>query len=269
MDRISLAIESKQCLAIVGHNGSGKSTLLKLIAGLVKASSGQIILKPYTKIGYAPEHFPKLRFSAEEYLYAMGRIQHMPKPILNNRIKELLGRFSLQETYPITNFSKGMAQKVNLMQAVLGKPNVLILDEPLSGLDAASQEELARMLQTFKNEGITIIMTCHESNLLDQLADRIVTIRNGRIQSDHSNYVHIEEAVYHIVYALPAGIGGVPSFVMSLMSSGSIVKYEDGNEIFVKEEFRDIILLELLKQKCSILSVHCMDRLHTRKGGSE
>lgn len=255
LHHINLSIERKQSLAIMGHNGSGKSTLLKLIAGLTQPSNGKIIRQPDTVIGYAPEHFPRVRFSAEEYLYAMGMIHNIPKSTLENRIGELLDLFMLKDKGRIQYFSKGMLQKVNLMQAVLGKPSVLILDEPLSGLDAASQVELARLLTVFKHEGMTIIITCHESQLMNQIAERVLVLNNGRIESDRSYSTPEQEVRYRIVYSLPDEIEEDADIVKGWLPRESILYFRNGNELCVKEEHRDAILLELLQRKCSIESV--------------
>lgn len=133
LQHIDLTIYSGQCVAVFGHNGAGKSTLLKLLAGLTRPSRGNIRYAPGVAVGYAPEHFPNIRFRADEYLYALGRMRRIPKPELHKRIQELMERFDLRASDPIPRFSKGMAQKVNLMQAVLGKPDVVVLDD-LCGL---------------------------------------------------------------------------------------------------------------------------------------
>jgi len=232
LDKISIKLYKNQCIAILGGNGSGKSTMLKVIAGLIPCSSGEIIYAKESKIGYAPEKFPRLKFTAEKYLYAMGRIQKLPKSELKQNINDLLHQFNLNENYNITYFSKGMLQKVNLLQAVLGNPSVLIIDEPLSGLDASSRKELIAMLQTFKAQGITIIMSCHENSLLEEIADRIIVIKDGNVHSDNPN-TQINESVFKIVYS----------------------NHGNEDELILKEENRDSVLLQLLQQNYSIISV--------------
>ncbi|MCR8659514.1 ABC transporter ATP-binding protein [Paenibacillus endoradicis] len=249
LDEITIKLFKNQCIAILGQNGSGKSTILKLIASLIPCSSGEIIYDKDSKIGYAPEQFPKLKFTAEEYLYAMGRIQKLPKYELKQKINDLLYRFNLHESYDMTHFSKGMLQKVNLLQAVLGDPRVLILDEPLSGLDASSRIELITMLQIFKDQGITIIMSCHENSLLDELADRVIVIKDGKVHSDNP-IKQVNESLFKIVYA---NDGDVP--ICNLLNPKLILTYNNGNELIVKEQYRDSVLLQLLQQNYSIISV--------------
>jgi len=230
LDQISIRLYKNQCVAILGRNGSGKSTILKMIAGLIPGSSGEIIYGSEFKIGYAPEQFPKLKFTPEEYLYAMGNIQKLPKDKLKQNIIDLLNKFNLNVSYNIMHFSKGMTQKLNLLQAMLGNPSVLILDEPLSGLDANSRKELIGMFQIFKDQGITIIMSCHENALLDEIADRVIVIKDGKVHSDNSS-TYKNESFFKIVYS------------------------NDDKELIVKEEQRDSVLLQLLQQNYSITSV--------------
>jgi ABC-type multidrug transport system, ATPase component len=182
VQQIDLAVRRGQGLAIRGRNGSGKTTLLKLIAGISRPSAGAIRRAPGLTVGYAPEQFPRVRFRAEDYLMHLGRIRRIPQPELARRIGELTDLFQLHAAGPIIHFSKGMAQKVNLMQAVLARPDVLILDEPLSGLDADSQKDFVRLLLRFKEEGAAIIVTGHEPGFEAVWADRTAVIRRGRLE---------------------------------------------------------------------------------------
>ncbi|REJ17938.1 MAG: ABC transporter ATP-binding protein [Paenibacillaceae bacterium] len=183
VQQVDLAVYRGQGLAIRGRNGSGKTTLLKLIAGITRPSAGAVRRAPELTVGYAPERFPPVRFRAEEYLAHLGRIRRIPKPELERRIQELMDLFQLHAAGPITHFSKGMTQKVNLMQAVLARPDVLVLDEPLSGLDAGSQADFARLLAKFKQEGAAIVMTGHEPEFADAWADRSMVIEHGRLKA--------------------------------------------------------------------------------------
>ncbi len=187
LENIHLSIPKGQAVAIIGGNGTGKSTLLKIIAGFIHPTAGTIYKAANMKIGYVPEHFPEdIRFTLEEYLHHLGRIHGLPKEHLQNKIPSLLETFHLQHAnhFVIKNFSKGMKQKTNIMQALLSNVDVLILDEPLSGLDPKSQQELEHILLTIKKQSLTILFTCHEKQLLESFADRIITIANHTIAED-------------------------------------------------------------------------------------
>ncbi|MFJ8528174.1 ABC transporter ATP-binding protein [Bacillus sp. NPDC094106] len=210
---IHLSIPKGQAVAIIGGNGTGKSTLLKMIAGFIAPTTGTIHKASNMKIGYVPEHFPEdIRFTLEDYLYHLGRIHGLSKEYLQNKIPSLLETFHLQHANHsvIRNFSKGMKQKTGIMQALLSDVDVLILDEPLSGLDPQSQKELEHILLTLKEQGLTILFTCHEKQLLENFADRVVTLANHTITADKpltsdtipKEHIYIEATVPH-TFSIP------------------------------------------------------------------
>ncbi|MBB3114367.1 ABC-type multidrug transport system ATPase subunit [Paenibacillus phyllosphaerae] len=183
---VDLTLHQSEAIALTGPNGSGKSTLLRLIGGLLPLTAGlreQLSDTPLT-IGYVPDRFPKLKFGSREYLAHMGAIQGMPRSQLHSRIEELHALFRLQPDLlhqDLRYYSKGMLQKVNVMQALLTTPDILLLDEPLSGLDAGTQLELLTALQQLQRQGVAIVAVTHEPAFAEQLADRIVTMDQGRL----------------------------------------------------------------------------------------
>ncbi|MFJ7887837.1 ABC transporter ATP-binding protein [Lysinibacillus xylanilyticus] len=185
IENATFSICANQIIALVGKNGSGKSTLLKIIAELVDADSGSIVKhRQSLKIGYVPEVTPShILFTPEEYLYHMGRIRGMTKKQLQQKTNDLLELFHLQEArnIRINNFSKGMKQKVMIMQAMLEDTDLLILDEPLSGLDPKAQSDLEETLSILKDRGLSIVLTCHETKLLQHLVDTVLVIQNNKV----------------------------------------------------------------------------------------
>ncbi|MEN8905242.1 MAG: ABC transporter ATP-binding protein, partial [Clostridiales bacterium] len=189
LDNINLSFYDNQSTAIIGANGTGKSTLLKIIAGLLPVDKGKRIshLSRNININYVPERFPKLRMNPREYLFYMGSIQEIEKSNLKKRIEAYLEIFHISENMRktwINQLSKGSIQKIAVIQALLKTPDVLILDEPISGQDIKSQDVFIRLMKRFKSENVVIIFSCHEEYLIDKLADRVLTIDNNRIKSD-------------------------------------------------------------------------------------
>ncbi|GGG69431.1 ATP-binding cassette domain-containing protein [Paenibacillus radicis (ex Gao et al. 2016)] len=181
---ISLSIKHGECILLRGRNGSGKSTLLRIVTGLIPVTTGERLLdNSQLIIGYTPDQLPRLRLTSTEYLTHMGRISGMPAKELANRIKALHAFFNLEQSSKLkmTHFSKGMLQKVNLMQATLKTPNLLVLDEPFSGLDAESIQHLLDSLKRIKAEGTSILAAVHDPLLANQLEGRTYWIRQGKL----------------------------------------------------------------------------------------
>lgn len=184
LHNIHWSISRAECVAITGSNGAGKSTLLHVIAGLANPSVGSRLEHGTSlRVGYVPERFPSLRFRPSEYLRHMAGIQGMDKQEAAKRIDAMLNVFRLQDM-KMTLCSKGMLQKVNIMQALLRQPDLLVLDEPLSGLDEPSQMEMIGILGEIKRQGTAIVMSVHEPLLIASLADRVTQLREGRIERD-------------------------------------------------------------------------------------
>ncbi|MFB9276800.1 ATP-binding cassette domain-containing protein [Cohnella cellulosilytica] len=183
LNKLSLSLHPGEVVALLGRNGSGKSTLLKIISGLSPIDAGERRSRlPFKQIGFAPDRFPKLRFTAEEYLRAMSGVRGMSLEQSERRIAELMELFQLPpNSGRLRNYSKGMLQKVNLMQALLEEPELLLLDEPLSGLDDRTREELTEALVILKAKGISIVYSSHELLLAQRIADRIVRLAEGKL----------------------------------------------------------------------------------------
>ncbi|RDW17285.1 ATP-binding cassette domain-containing protein [Oceanobacillus chungangensis] len=191
LNNISLTINKNQILAILGGNGTGKSTLLRIISGIERPSSGEINYpNKNIKIGYVPERFSKnIRFTPSEYLYYIGMMSGSAKDYLTKRIDDLLLLFELDKmkNHRIMELSKGNIQKVGLIQAILNRPNLLILDEPLSGLDSEAQEELVKILVELKQQGTTILLTYHESNIFESIVEDTFYLHDGSISETASS----------------------------------------------------------------------------------
>jgi len=194
VDYINLEVKRGEILGILGPNGSGKSTTLRMILGLIKPNSGSIKVlgknvenDPVAvkrQVGYVPET-PRLYefLTGLEYLDFIADIYGLTVSEKKARIKEYLGALELEgrEGDMISSYSQGMKQKTALISAFLHKPKLLLLDEPLSGLDPRSARIVKDLLRKLTTQGITTIMSTHILEIAQAMCDRIAIMHEGKI----------------------------------------------------------------------------------------
>lgn len=160
---VNAYFESGKIHLLLGDNGSGKSTLLKCIMGLVHYQG--TIRKRRVRIGYAPEEYiMPMHMTVIDFLYSIGRIKGYPRDELNDNVRFYLSYFNLTDYLhrTIKSLSHGMRQKVNLMQAFIHEPKVLILDEPLSGLDQEMVQKLLELIKEKAKQSLVLISSHHK-----------------------------------------------------------------------------------------------------------
>jgi ABC-2 type transport system ATP-binding protein len=194
---ISFRASPGEVVGYLGPNGAGKSTTIKMLAGLLEPTSGEILfdgkntrhdLVSYKKrLGYVPEQseiYPHL--SAWEYLLLVGRLRHIPEARLKSKIKEFLKLFGLAEDMdsPVSSYSKGMRQKVLLSAALIHNPDILLLDEPLSGLDVTTAMVIKDLVRALAAEKKTIIYSSHVLEVTEKICSRVIILHQGRIAAN-------------------------------------------------------------------------------------
>ena len=181
--KVNLNINKGDSIAIVGKNGKGKSTFLRVISGLTKIEEGNITYSRKLKFNFVPENFTKLNITAREYISLIADIEGINKKDLKEKLGYLIKEFFLEDMMdtPIKFLSKGTIQKVSVLQSLLTKPDVLLLDEPLSGQDIASQRNFIKMVKSLIRNGVTVLMACHETFLIKELSNRVLEIDNKSI----------------------------------------------------------------------------------------
>ncbi|MCP2339694.1 ABC transporter ATP-binding protein [Actinomadura rupiterrae] len=173
---VTLALGPGDIIELTGPNGAGKSTLLRLLAGLHRPRRGKITERP-ASIGYAPERFPADQpFTVTTYLAHMCALHNLPRDA-SQHWTHLLNLDHLLNT-PLPELSKGSAQKVGLIQALLPSPKLLLLDEPFSGLDAATLAQLPELLATLAANGTTIVLSDHQRLLHHPAITNLPPIRH-------------------------------------------------------------------------------------------
>lgn len=181
---VNLKLEDGKVTAFVGHNGCGKSTMLKVVSGLARKDCGEIIYDRKYRFSYVPEKFPVINMAAGAYLKHMAAIDGMfLKKDSIEKIHALAKDFYVENMLdkPMKHLSKGTLQKIGVIQAMMSNPEVLLLDEPLSGQDTDSQEVFIEKIRKLKKQGTIILLSAHELDLIHSLGDRVYTINNGKL----------------------------------------------------------------------------------------
>ncbi len=196
---VDFQVRPGEILGYLGPNGAGKSTTVKMLAGLVEPTSGGIFLDgkqinnnmtDYKKrIGYLPEQGEIYdHLSGEEYLQLVGRLRLIEEKVLERKISGLMGQLGLSVDMhlPISTYSKGMKQKVLIAAALLHDPDILLLDEPLSGLDVTTTMVFKDVLNRLAEMGKMIIYSSHILEVVEKICHRIIVITKGTIVADDS-----------------------------------------------------------------------------------
>ena len=181
VNNLSFNVKRGEIFAFLGSNGAGKTTTIKMILGLVGIDNGKVKIAENIRIGYSPEtpYFPPF-LSGYEVLEYYACIQKIAKAERKAEIPKLLEIVGLEnDKTRVKNYSKGMLQRLALAQALLGNPDLLILDEPTAGLDALGRLEIMQLIEKLKNSGKTIIINSHILNDIERICDRGIIIKKG------------------------------------------------------------------------------------------
>src|SRR5579872_3703593 len=191
---VSFSIRTGEVLGYLGPNGAGKSTTVKMLTGLIEPSEGQIFYRGrsvyedfpafQSLIGYVPEEahlYPHL--TGWEYLQLVGRLRGIGRSVLEPKMEEFFHLFSLWDDRddPISSYSKGMRQKVLLSAALLHNPEILILDEPFSGLDVTSAMVLRSLIRKLAAQGKMILYSSHVLEVVEKVCSQVLILRKGEV----------------------------------------------------------------------------------------
>jgi ABC-2 type transport system ATP-binding protein len=199
VNRVTFELNSGEIVGYLGPNGAGKSTTVKMLVGMLKPSRGQILLNGQPiqanledfkmRIGYVPEEAVLYsHLSGYEYLQLVGRLRGLDEKEMARKINALL-ELCLLYPYkysPIISYSKGMKQKIMMIAALLHNPDILILDEPFSGLDVSSILVFRKLLKSLAAEGKAILFCSHVLEVVEKICSRVLVIHRSRLVADDS-----------------------------------------------------------------------------------
>ncbi len=199
VDNVSFCARPGEITGYLGPNGSGKSTTMKMITGLIKMTSGEILFESAPiqrdpmayrqRMGYVPEE-PYLysHLSGLEFLNMVAQLRDLPRKSATERIDGLFHLFSLHNDRhaAISSYSKGMRQKILLSAGLLHNPDLVLLDEPFSGLDVGSALVLRSLMQELAARGKVILFSSHELETVERVCSHIVILHHGKVVADDS-----------------------------------------------------------------------------------
>lgn len=199
VEGVSFTARAGEITGYLGANGSGKSTTMKMITGLIRPNSGEILFdgRPVTedlmsfrqRMGYVPEE-PHLytHLSGIEYLEMVAQLRNMGRKSASERIHGLLRLFGLHSDrdVSISSYSKGMRQKILLSTALMHNPELILLDEPFSGLDVGSSLILRSLIKELADRGKVVLFSSHELETVERVCSHVVILHRGRIVADDS-----------------------------------------------------------------------------------
>ncbi|AWV99650.1 ATP-binding cassette domain-containing protein [Arcticibacterium luteifluviistationis] len=198
IDGISFDIQKGEIVGFLGPNGAGKSTTMKILTGYLEATEGEAMVNDYSlstqaklaqaSIGYLPEHNPLyLEMYIREFLEFAGSLYNMKGKALKDRVAELIDMVGLdrEKHKKIGQLSKGYRQRVGLAQALIHDPEILILDEPTTGLDPNQLSEIRNLIKTVGKDK-TVIFSTHIMQEVDSICERVIVLNQGKIVADES-----------------------------------------------------------------------------------
>lgn len=187
IDNFSMELERGECVGLIGPNGAGKSTLIKIISDVIYPDKGEVLLngvnvsKMKEEIGYLPQYPNFFHWmTAQETLMFMGQLSGLKKEALIKIVPEILAKVGLKEEgeSKVGNFSGGMKQRLGIAQALIHKPSLLIMDEPVSALDPVGRREVLNLIEEIKQD-TTILLSTHILSDAEEICERFIMIKKG------------------------------------------------------------------------------------------
>ena len=193
LSELSLEIRQGEVFGLLGLNGSGKTTTIKLLLGLLWPTKGKVEvlgrrmpdLASLSRIGYLPEAaYINKYLTGREALRTFAKLSRMAKPDREDRINDMLEKVGLSKSADrrVSDYSKGMMQRVSMAQALIHDPDILIMDEPVTGLDPLAIQELRQLILWLKSRGKTVFLSSHNISEVERVCDRIGILAAGHLE---------------------------------------------------------------------------------------
>ena len=240
VEELSLEVQEGEIFGLLGPNGAGKTTAIKMLLGFVRPTHGRAFvagepagsLAARRTLGYLPENPALYEFlTGEEYLRFAGRLAGLSRRDASARTQQLLEQVGLagRADRPIRRFSKGMVQRLGLAQALIGEPRIVVLDEPMSGLDPIGRKDVRDLILQLRDEGHTVLFSTHILSDVEAICDRVGILVEGRL----TDCGHLAELVAPGARAVELVVeNAAPELVERLRQDGTRVLQRDRATVF-------------------------------------
>lgn len=246
---VSFTVKQGEIFGFLGHNGAGKTTTMKILLGLLRGTSGSVEVlgapagevEVHARIGYLPEspYFYDY-LTAEEFLKFYGRLAKLSLTTVRERVPELLQRVGLEEARhrQLRKFSKGMLQRIGLAQAMIHDPELVILDEPMSGLDPMGRKEVRDLILSLRDQGKTVFFSTHILSDIEMICDRVGILAKGRVFA----LGRIEDLLSeHVAQSVEVVCNGVVGDDIEIIKRQALRVLQRGNQCLIVLPGQDIL----------------------------
>jgi ABC-2 type transport system ATP-binding protein len=246
LEDVDLRVKLGEIFGLLGPNGAGKTSLMKILLGITKITSGRAVvygLPPSDpasrmKVGYLPENhrFPD-HLTGLGLLELAGRMHALPQKAIDQQTEKLLPLVGMDRwaNVKVRKYSKGMAQRIGLAQALMGDPDLLLLDEPTDGVDPVGKMEIRQVLQKIRQEGRTILLNSHLLSEVESVADRVAILSKGRlVKVDTVENLTRRQSQYDIRATIGNNLVEIPAEtakVITISSDGLIVEVQSDDKL--------------------------------------
>ncbi|MDO9556756.1 MAG: ABC transporter ATP-binding protein [Coriobacteriia bacterium] len=242
VDGVSLKVERGTIHGLLGPNGAGKTTTLKMLIGLVRPTAGTFEMlgedstspKGRRSLGFLPEqpYFPQ-HLTALQALRFYGRLGGVLKDEIDGRSNEVLAKVGLrgEECTELSKFSRGMLQRLGIAQAIIGRPEIVVLDEPASGLDPVGQRDVRSLMLELRERGTTVLLSSHQLSEVEAVCDRVTILNFGKVAAEG----HIDELL-NVSGQTSFKVRGLPEFPRAVSELASDVAVSGSVWVFSVED---------------------------------